>query len=275
MSLPLSYTISPPPTFPHTPFTYPPPTHPSNLSSIHFPEPHIPNQHLSQLTSAISYLQNMVNMLTTNVNNLQTDLRSSRSENKRLLQVISDLEQRSPHNTIPDLLSFPDPTVSLPSTPQQPDTTDSSDITSVYYEPTPPPSANPPPGFPSPPNPIPAPPPNPTPTKIPIPPPQQPTPTPIPPPVNFIYPSSHSVNPSECTFNPQSHYHDPTHRLFHDHDILMREFLRLQERQSLLQERQLKEITETRLKKQPSNSKFPPLTDKNCKKHNFVNGTTK
>lgn len=49
----------------------------------------------------------------------------------------------------------------------------------------------------------------------------------------------------------------------------MREFLRMQQSQCGVQERQLLEMTTQRLKKQPSNSKFSVLNDKNCNPKNF------
>ena len=54
-----------------------------------------------------------------------------------------------------------------------------------------------------------------------------------------------------------------------DHDLLMREFINIQKHNSLLQEKQLEEMTKTRLTKQPTNSKFPSQNDKNSTPSQF------
>ena len=46
--------------------------------------------------------------------------------------------------------------------------------------------------------------------------------------------------------------------------MLMQEFINMQKRTSILQEQQLQEITQTCLKKHPTNPKFPQLSDKNA-----------
>ena len=49
----------------------------------------------------------------------------------------------------------------------------------------------------------------------------------------------------------------------------MREFLKFQERQTAIHEKQIEELTKTRLSKAPTDSKFPTLSDKNSNPTQF------
>ena len=242
-----SYSLPPPGP---TPFQPPP-----NIS-IH----ESTSSNSSELRGVISSLQQTISQLNESMVAIQSELRSSRADNEFLRSELLKYQQRHisssqsdtsssiplppPLHPIPDVLTLNPSPKSNPNPLQDP--------------PQPPPSSS---------------------TEIPTPPPTpHSNPSNNPPSYHNSAPPSRSHHsskthvPSSILYEsidttPQST--DPTIRMLHDHDHLMRKFLCIQQRQFDLHEKKLFEMTTTRLKKQPSNSKFPILNDKNCNPKNF------
>ena len=228
---------SPPPSH-HSPYTFPfshpipniPPSTIHNDVTPHpFPADSAHSSHISssQIRHTISDLRNMIQTLSKSVEDLRTNLTHSRSENTRLLQTISEIQQaqRQSSSQPPDLLSFNDIPAPPPPTPPQDLTASSS-----------PPSQTPSTHTPSSPN-------------LSIPPQSQPRDAPPAPPFNqthssypfqtshsqttglppvqFVFPSTESIPSS---YFAQSHVPPPATP--QDHDSLMRAFLSFQEKQA-------------------------------------------
>ena len=237
------FTIPNPPAPPGVPLT-------SNTSTTTTPTP--PQYH-----DTIDDLRNMVNMLSQSVQELKNNLHQTKSENTRLLQTISELQhpqQHSSSHTIhtpqqtPDLISFTEPVPTnpllppppVPPVPPDPSPSFNHSISS-FSNPTTLPSVY---------------------STIPSTIPQIPTNSSF----TFSTPPHNTIPTNLPSFSNQF---PSSTNIFHDHDILMREFLKFQERQTTIQEKQIEELTKTRLSKAPTNSKFPTLSDKNSNPTQF------
>ena len=268
-----------------SPTSYPPSiqSHHDSLPSIIQINPQDDSSSSSQLRSIIRNLESMIQTLQTTTTELRQDLKITREENAQL-RAHFQTQQSHIHNS-PSLFPFNNPTqpsvsissnlISLEDSPNQPHSIHSnpnsntsnlsiphaSTVTTTssshHSNPTNISSSSPIPT-----SPIPSAPPKP-----PTPPPPIPTPiplNPLPSPPTYTH-HSYPAHP----ISSHHHFFDPTLRIIQDHDILMREFINMQKRNSLLQEQQLEEMTQTRLHKHPTNSKFPQLNDKNSNPSQF------
>ena len=250
-NIPSSYSLPPPGQSPYTSNLNPTPFQPPPNISLHDPA----STNSSELRSIIRQLQQTISQLTQSLNDIRADLSSTQKDNQFLRSELlrsqqhhlsssqsdtSSLAQPShPLPPIPDLLTFDNTTTPTTDPPPKPPS-----IHTVHSNPTttpiPPPSTSS----------------SNTNTTLSHPPP--------PPPSNN---TTSTCVPVSISFDPTITSHSTSHP--NDHDLLLREFLRVQQRQNELHELQLMELQSSRLKKQPTNSKFPTLNDKNCNPKNF------
>ena len=249
--IPSSYSLPPPRQPPYIPTPNPIPFQPPPNISIHDST----STNSTELRGIIQQLQQTISQLTQSLQDIRTDLRSTQADNQFLHSELLRPQQRQISSSQSDTSSLAPPTDPLPLIPDL-----------LTFDTSTTPTSNPQPLPPSVHTVLS------TSTNTTIPPishssPNTKTSPPSPPPSLTSHDTTSKCIPSSINIDPTITTHPPS--IPNGYDLLLREFLRIQQRQNELHELQIMELQSSRLKKQPSNSKFPVLNDKSCNPKNF------